>query len=116
MFQISTFVISLIVLSLGTNLPELSVGVRALLSGKKDIAFGDYIGSASANVLIFGLLTVFNGSDFSIPNHFIQRFIYMFVGFIMFYFFSKSKNTISKLEGIGLLCVYAMFLLGEFLI
>lgn len=114
--HISTFVISLIVLSLGTNLPELSIGVRALLSGKRDIAFGDYIGSASANVFLFGLLTVFNRNDVIIPNHFFQRFIYMFIGFILFYFFSRSKNTISKLEGIGLLCIYAMFLLGEFLI
>lgn len=116
LLHISTFVISLIVLSLGTNLPELSIGVRALLSGKKDIAFGDYIGSASANVLLFGLLTVFNGTDVIIPNHFFQRFIYMFIGFALFYIFSRSKNTISKLEGIGLLCIYAMFLLGEFLI
>ncbi len=58
LLKISPFVISLLVLAMGTNLPELSVGLRSILSGKKEIALGDYLGSAAANCLIFGSLTV----------------------------------------------------------
>jgi len=112
--QISPFFISLIMLSLGTNLPELSVGIRSLSSGKKEIAFGDYIGSAAANTAIFGVLTVINKSDVIIPDHFFQRFIFIAAGLGLFYFFSRSKNNISRVEGFILLLVYILFLLVEF--
>ncbi len=111
--QISPFIISLIMLSLGTNLPELSVGIRSLSLGKKDIAFGDYIGSAAANTAIFGVLTVINKSDVVIPNHFFQRFIFISAGLGLFYFFSRSKNTISRVEGFILFLVYILFLVME---
>jgi len=114
--KISPFFISLIVLSLGTNLPELLVGVRSLASGKKDIAFGDYIGSAAANTLIFGVLTVVNGKDIIIPDHFLQRFIFITLGLGFFYLFSRSKNDISKKEGIILLTFYILFFAVEFII
>ncbi|PIS15689.1 hypothetical protein COT62_02310 [Candidatus Roizmanbacteria bacterium CG09_land_8_20_14_0_10_41_9] len=114
--NISPFLISLIALSLGTNLPELSVGIRSLYSGKKDIAFGDYVGSAAANTLILGVLTIFNGSSIVIPNHFFQRFFFMFIGLSLFYFFSRSKNDISRIEGIGLLYIYLLFLLVEIVV
>lgn len=112
--QISPFFISLIMLSLGTNLPELSVGIRSLSSGKKEIAFGDYIGSAAANTAIFGVLTVINKSDVIILDHFFQRFIFIAAGLGLFYFFSRSKNNISRVEGFILFSVYILFLFVEF--
>ena len=114
--NISPFLISLIVLSLGTNLPELSVGIRALYSGKKDIAFGDLAGSAAANTLILGVLTIFNGSSIIIPNHFFQRFFFMFIGLALFYLFSRTKNDISRIEGVGLLYIYLLFLFIEVIV
>ena len=54
--KISLFLISLLGLSIGTNLPELSLAVRSVIAKKKDVAFGDYIGSAAANTFIFGIL------------------------------------------------------------
>ncbi|NMB84131.1 sodium:calcium antiporter [Candidatus Roizmanbacteria bacterium] len=113
MIKISPFFISLIILSLGTNLPELSVGIRSIRSGKKDIAFGDYIGSAAANTLFFGLLTLVNRGDITIPNHFLLRFVFIAVGLFMFYIFSRSKHDISRHEGLALLSVYVLFLLIE---
>jgi len=112
--NISPFFISLIMLSLGTNLPELSVGIRSLYSGKKDIAFGDYIGSAAANTAIFGVLTVINKNDVTITDHFFRRFIFIIAGLGLFYFFSRSKNNISRLEGFILLLIYVLFLIVEF--
>lgn len=114
--NISPFLISLIVLSLGTNLPELSIGIRSLFSGKKDIALGDFLGSAAANTLILGVLTVFNGSNIIIPNHFFQRFFLMFIGLALFYLFARSKRDISRIEGVGLLYIYLLFLCIEIII
>lgn len=108
--KISPFVISVVVLSIGTNLPELFIAVRSLKSNNKDIAFGDYIGSATANTLIFGVMVMINGGAIIIPNHFIQRFIFIFIGLILFYFFARSKNRLSRKEAVILLLLYLCFI------
>jgi len=113
LFGISTFVISLIVISIGTNLPELSLVVRSLILKKKEIAFGDYLGSAAANTLIFGSLVLLNRGEVILPNHFFKSFIFIVGGMTLFYIFSRSKNDISRQEGLTLILVYAMFLVFE---
>src|SRR3989344_4059635 len=112
-FQMPSFYISLIVLSLGTNLPELSLAIRAILSGKKEIAFGDYLGSASANPLLFGFFPLFNDGEVLTVNNFLMTFIFIALGLGMFYFFSKSEKNISIKEGAALLMVYIAFVVFE---
>lgn len=109
---ISPFLISLLFLSVGTNLPELSLALRAVLLGKKEVAFGDYIGSAAANTLIFGLLTLVSG-NIVLADGFLKILFFMIFGFGLFFYFSRSKNDISKDEGIILILVYILFLISE---
>ncbi|OGK24353.1 hypothetical protein A3C25_00665 [Candidatus Roizmanbacteria bacterium RIFCSPHIGHO2_02_FULL_38_11] len=113
LFQVSPFLISLIVVSLGTNLPELSLVIRALLLKKKEVALGDYLGSAAANTVIFGGLILANGASTVVPNHFLQTFIFIVGGLLIFYIFSRSKNDISREEGLVLLLGYLLFLFVE---
>lgn len=112
-FGISAFLISLLVLSVGTNLPELSLAIRSVTLGKKEIALGDYLGSAAANTLIFGLLTVVNQKEIVVINHFLQTFTFMVLGLCLFFYFTRSKNDISRKEGVVLLFVYFAFILIE---
>lgn len=112
-FQISPFLISLIVVSIGTNLPELSLVIRSLLLKKKEVALGDYLGSAAANTVIFGGLILVNGASTAVPNHFLQTFIFIAGGLLIFYIFSRSKNDISREEGLVLLLGYLAFLIIE---
>lgn len=114
-FGISSFLISLVVISIGTNLPELSLVIRALLLKKKEVAFGDYLGSAAANTGIFGLLVLFNKGEIILPNHFFKTFIFIVGGLTLFYIYSRSKNDISREEGLSLLTIYASFLIFEML-
>ena len=112
-FNISSYLISLLVLSIGTNMPELSLAVRAITLGKKDIALGDYVGSAAANTLFFGLLSILNRSEVNVSNHYIETFVFTVLGLGLFYYFTRSKNDISRREGVILLFVYFMFVLIE---
>jgi len=41
------FVVSVVILAFGTNLPEISLAVRSIFLGKKEVALGDYLGSAA---------------------------------------------------------------------
>lgn len=113
--HIAPFLLSIIILSLGTNLPEFFLALRALKQKKKDVAFGDYIGSASANTLIFGGLVLLNGGTVTISNNFLQRFVFILLALVFFYFFARSKNSISRKEGIILLAIYVCFVALELL-
>lgn len=108
-FSIHPLYISLIVLSLGTNLPELSLAIRSIMLGKKDVAFGDYMGSAAVNSLFFGIFTLINQGDVLTANRFPLTFVFIVGGIALFFIFSRSRNSISRLEGCVLLCLYIVF-------
>ncbi len=112
-FHVTPFYLSLIGLSLGTNLPELSLAVRSVLSRKTDIALGDYIGSAAANTLLFGILTIAYPTVVNINGNFIITFCFIAAGLTLFYFFSRSGKRITQLEGSVLLLLYILFLVIE---
>lgn len=108
-FNVPAFYISLIALSLGTNIPEISIAVRSIYSGKKDIAFGDYVGSAAANTLLFGFFTILNSGEVITVNNFTKTFVMIAIGLGLFYYFSRSKHDISRKEGIILFLLYFIF-------
>ncbi|GAB4219242.1 MAG: hypothetical protein Fur009_4420 [Candidatus Microgenomates bacterium] len=109
------FVVSIIILALGTNLPELSLAIRSIFMGKKEVALGDYLGSAAANTLIFGILALLNGSRIHIENYSLKTLIVNLFGLGVFYIFSQSKKEISKKEGQILLLIAFLFVLIEVL-
>lgn len=108
--NVTPFLISLLILSIGTNLPELSLAIKSVITGKKDVAFGDYIGSAAANTLLFGLLSLAYDGEVNINGNFYITFFFIAVGLGVFYHFSRSKNNISRKEGFLLFCLYLAFL------
>lgn len=114
-FKMSPFLIGLLLLSIGTNIPELSITLKSISQKHKEVAFGDYVGSAAANTAFFGVLVLFNGSTVVIEGKLAVTFILFLLGLTLFYIFSRSKKDISRLEGIGLLAVYVTFLILEIL-
>lgn len=104
----------LILLSVGTNVPEIVIAARSILKKHKEIAFGDYLGSAAANTLIFAFLPFLNGSFGVEPKEFFETTMLMIPGITLFYFFAKSKRDISRKEGLILLAFYACFLAIQF--
>lgn len=115
-FSISPFFVSLVVVALGTNIPEISIVFRSVISGKKDIALADYLGSASANTLLLGIFTLMHGETIQLPNHFFQRFSFLAVGLILFFFFARSRNTLSRKESAVLFALYLGFIVFEMLL
>lgn len=112
-FNIPTFYISLIVLSLGTNLPELSLAVRSIFSGKTEIVYGDYIGSAAANTLLFGFFTLLNDGEIITVNNFFITFLFIAAGLLAFYYFAKDQKRIGFKESLILITIYLLFVSYE---
>ena len=114
--KIPIFLVSVLLLSIGTNLPEFSLDIRSIISKKKEIAFGDYLGSASANTFLFGFLTLINGKRINISHYSKITLILVLFSLFLFYLFSRSKKEISKEEGKILLLTYLLFVLVEMMI
>ncbi len=102
--------VGLLLLSIGTNIPELVIAVRAILGKHKDIAFGDYMGSAAANTLIYAFLPLFGGAFPIVRSEALLTLGILATGLVLFYIFSRSGRTITRREGSVLLGLYALFL------
>lgn len=112
-FHISTFIISLIILSVGTNMPEIVIGVSSILRRKKAVALGDYLGSAAFNSFLFGVLGLIQGSFKLIGQDFYLTFWLFLAGGLIFFVFMRSKRRLSRFEGFVILAIYLLFLLLE---
>jgi len=116
MLGLSEFLLSLLVIAIGTNLPELSFVVRSMFLRSNQVAFGDYVGSASFNAFLFGLLSLWHGKPIVLTNSYLLSLLFLIAGLILFYIFAKSKHTISRMESAVLLMLYILFFTTEFLI
>lgn len=111
---IAPLLFGLFFLSLGTNLPELALAYESIRHRRREIAFGDFLGSAAANTLILGLLGLvapFSGGNGRLVG------ALLILGSVTLYFLwaLSSKREISRKEGIGLLVFYLLFVLYEVL-
>lgn len=113
-FSVAPFLIGLLLLSIGTNIPEIAILIRSTVFRKKTIALGDYVGSAAVNTLTLGLLTVFNGAPIQINNGLKYNILLLPIGAVLFLLFTKNKK-LSKKEGAVLLGLYGVFVVMELL-
>lgn len=113
LFQIPSSVIGLLILGLGTNLPEIIVAIRSVRKHHPEIAFGDYMGSALGNTIIFGFLAMVNGYFVVEPHEFLIALLFMAVAFPCLFFFARSQWKLTRVEGSILLGMYVLFLVVQ---
>lgn len=111
--HISAFYIGLLVIALGTDLPEMSLAIRSVISGKKDIAMGDYIGAGAASTLMFGIFTLLHHGEVLTGSNFLTTFIFIFIALAIFFVFVRAKDFISRRQGIVMFSIYLLFIFFE---
>lgn len=113
---VSERVISLTIIAFGTSLPELVTTIVSSRKGEQDLLLGNIIGSNIFNicvvlgipVAIFGTLT---------PNSFSYIDLVMLVSSaVILFLFSHTKRTVSRLEGILMLLIFATYYILVFVI
>ncbi len=109
--SVSRMVIGLTVVSFATSAPELIVSLQAALDGFSDISLGNVIGSNVANIgLVLGITAII--SSLAVDREF-YRFnwpVMMLFSFALYYFL-KSGENISRLEGLALLIGLVIYLI-----
>ena len=111
-YQISSTIIGLTLIAIGTSLPELAVAVAAARKKKADIIIGTVLGSNIYNILIvigasamISPLTITSLSiSYALP-------IMLLMTASLLYFIRRHWMLRSR-EGLVLLCIYILFLLG----
>lgn len=108
-FHISGFLVGLMVFSLGTNLPELTVTLTSWRKKVKEVAFSHLLGSAIANPLILGGIALLNPISISVDRSFLLILYFFPILFAMLLFFYRSEKSLSRIEGIFLLLMFLTF-------
>jgi cation:H+ antiporter len=108
-FRVSTLVIGVTVVSLGTSAPEMVVSIGAALKDHPDIAIGNIVGSNISNIaLVLGLTAML----INIPvNKTSVRFDwpFMMMASLLFYLFAINGN-LSFIEGFIFLILLLVFI------
>ena len=118
---VSSFVIGLTVVSIGTSSPELFVNVAAALQGATDISIGNILGSNLAGILLgLGIaaivtpLSIKQGTIWKeIPFALLSAFLILVFGSDI-YFNGAVQNEITRTEGIALLSLFVVFMVYTF--
>lgn len=107
--------IGLVLVAVGTSLPELAFEVKAVREKKPRMVFGDLLGSIVANgTLVIGVTALI--SPFSVrafADYLLATMAYVTV-FGLFYFFIRTKRKLERWEGAFLLGFYLAFVFFEF--
>ncbi len=125
-FNVSDIAIGLTVVAMGTSAPELVVnliaGSERAVDGGNDVVFGNIIGSNIFNIfLILGVSSVIypltvqrNALWKEIPYSLVATFVFfILVNDVLF--FGASSNTLTSVDGMILLAMFATFLIYIFL-
>ena len=108
-FDISEWIIGIVMISLGTSLPELTVSISAALKGKVDMAIGNIIGSNMANTtIVLGAAALVNPMSINVSAY-IFDIATMIVATLILVFITANK-LYNKSAGISLLIILGLFL------
>lgn len=109
---IPVFFIGIILISLGTSLPELAFETISMIHGYKILAIGDLMGSTVANsTLILGAVSII--SPILVPDftEFQIVSLVMVVLISVFIIYLRSKSGITRLRALFLILIYVIFLI-----
>lgn len=107
--NVSTKLISMTVVVIGTSLPELMITITSAKKGEFDMTVGNIIGTNIFNIcIVLGLPVLIFGSINSMAFNYIDL-IAILIAALMFYLLGRSQRTISRLEGILMLLLFVLY-------
>jgi cation:H+ antiporter len=113
---IPIFLIGLVLVAVGTSLPELVFEAKAIRARQPEMVFGDLLGSVVANAtLIIGLTSLISPIRIQAFSEYLLATIAFVVIFGVFYLFIRTKHRLDRWEGALLIGFYLVFIFLEFI-
>ena len=111
---IPIFIVGLVVVAIGTSLPEFAFSIRSLEDKEPKMFFGNLLGSTIANsTLILGLAIVISPINaIPINQYLISAVTYLGV-YLLLWLFIETKFRLDRWEAAVLLLVYLVFVIAE---
>lgn len=115
--NIPLFLIGLILVAIGTSLPELVFGIQAATEKHKDMILGNILGSLAVNsTAVLGVTAVISPIIIEDLGLLASSAMFMLGAYLLFIFFARSKYKISWQEAFILLFFYMAFIIIQFLV
>lgn len=112
-WKLSPLFISIIVVALGTNLPELTVLISALLKGDAGLALGNVVGSNISNItLIFGIGILFHSPRIGTTKT--QKNALLMAALTIAFILLEFSPILKQARGVILLSFLGMFLIYQY--
>jgi len=106
---ISSGVIAMSAVALGTSLPEVIVSVAAARKGKPGMAVGNVVGSNIFNSFaVMGIPSFFG--DIIVPESELGLSLIFMIGITLLFAFMAAANNVSRWEGVMLVLMYVIFI------
>jgi len=113
--SLPVFIVGLILLSLGTTLPEMVVSFRSLRAKSDGIFLGNILGSVIINsTLIIGIVAVIDPITIADTSEYLIPSAIFLAAAVLFWIFAKTKHFLSRQEAVVLLVVYIFFIVVQF--
>ena len=116
-FNMPLVMTGMLLVAIGTTLPEISFGIRSIVMGHKEMILGNVLGAVVVNsTLVLGLVALI--SPFEIYNFspYLIGIIFTAVTCLFFAVFSRTGKEITKKEAFVLLAIYVLFVVSQLVI
>ncbi|PIP73527.1 MAG: hypothetical protein COW88_01600 [Candidatus Lloydbacteria bacterium CG22_combo_CG10-13_8_21_14_all_47_15] len=115
--EMSAVFFGLLIVAVGTTLPEIMFGFRAARLKHTSMMLGNALGSIAFNAtVVIGIVALIEPITISINGHLIVAALFLFIVLVLFNIFAYTRAAISRAEGLMLLCIYLAFILTELFI
>jgi cation:H+ antiporter len=113
--NISPILIAMLVVSLGTTMPELFYSLKSIKRRDDGLAIGDIMGSVLADAtIVVGILSFISPFAFPVKIVYITGVFMLISSFILLHFM-RSEKIITKKEGYALLVFWVIYVVVEFI-
>lgn len=120
-FGLSEFIIGVTIVGIGTSTPEMVVSFLSAFQGKAEMSIGNVVGSNIFNtLLILGITALISPLVITkenlkrdIPINMIVTLLLILLG-VNFTFLDKTNDSLSRIDGIILLLIFAWYLWSSF--
>lgn len=116
-FNVPLLVIGAIIVALGTTLPEITFGIKAITMGHKDMVLGNLLGSVVINsTLVIAVTVLIFPLRIDSFTPYITGIAFVIGAILFFTIFSRTGKEISRKEALFLLLIYIAFVVVQIFI